>query len=64
MPEGPSIVILKEQAAAFVGKRVVAAEGNTKLDLTRLVARSWPPSTATASISCWPSTVSRCASTC
>jgi endonuclease-8 len=37
MPEGPSIVILKEQAAAFVGKRVVAAEGNTKLDLTRLV---------------------------
>jgi endonuclease-8 len=31
MPEGPSIVILREQCQAFVGKQVLRAEGNTKL---------------------------------
>lgn len=30
MPEGPSIVILREEAARFVGKTIVRAEGNTK----------------------------------
>lgn len=30
MPEGPSIVILKEQALSFVGKEVVKAAGNSK----------------------------------
>jgi len=29
VPEGPSIVILREQAQGLVGRRIVAAEGNT-----------------------------------
>jgi endonuclease-8 len=47
MPEGPSIVILKEEAAGFAGKKVLRAEGNTKLDKSRLLnqrivaVRSW-----------------------
>jgi endonuclease-8 len=37
MPEGPSIVILREQAEPFVGKRVLRVEGNTRaIDLERL----------------------------
>jgi hypothetical protein len=30
MPEGPSLVILKEQTARFVGQEIVRAEGITK----------------------------------
>lgn len=30
MPEGPSLVILREQAAGFVGKTIVRAHGNSK----------------------------------
>jgi len=30
MPEGPSIVILREEAARFAGKTIARAEGNTK----------------------------------
>lgn len=30
MPEGPSIVILREQAQHFAGKTIVRALGNTK----------------------------------
>ena len=30
MPEGPSIVILKETTTSFIGKKVIAAMGNTK----------------------------------
>jgi endonuclease-8 len=47
MPEGPSIVILKEQAAGFAGKKILSAEGNTRIDKDRLVnqrvvaLRSW-----------------------
>lgn len=47
MPEGPSIVILKEEAARFAGKTIVATHGNTKIDQQRLVGqrivalRSW-----------------------
>jgi endonuclease-8 len=38
MPEGPSIVILREEAAHFAGKKVVRASGNTKLiDPQRMV---------------------------
>jgi len=33
MPEGPSIVILKEEAAIFAGKKVLRTEGSNKLDL-------------------------------
>src|ERR1051326_2244017 len=36
MPEGPSIIILKEEASIFKGKKVLNASGNTKLDLSRL----------------------------
>lgn len=47
MPEGPSVVILKEQAQQFNGKRVISASGNSKIDQTRLPGvtvsgfRSW-----------------------
>lgn len=36
MPEGPSIVILKEAALQFKGKRVVSAIGNAKIDMSRI----------------------------
>ena len=36
MPEGPSIVILREQAAVFSGKVIRRAEGNSKIDIARL----------------------------
>lgn len=35
MPEGPSIVILKEEAALFKGKAVRAVSGNSKVDKER-----------------------------
>ena len=47
MPEGPSIVILKDEAKGLVGRRIVAVEGNTKIAKERLVGcrivalRSW-----------------------
>ena len=47
MPEGPSLVILKELAADFKGRKILHAEGNAKIDKTRLVGqriksiRSW-----------------------
>ena len=37
MPEGPSIVILKEQAGPFSGRFIRGVEGNAKLDLARLI---------------------------
>lgn len=37
MPEGPSIVILKEEAQQFAGRRILSAEGNTKIKKERLV---------------------------
>jgi endonuclease-8 len=36
MPEGPSIVILKEELQIFKGKKILEVEGNSKIDLTRL----------------------------
>src|SRR6187455_3000124 len=47
MPEGPSIVILKDEARSLVGRRIVAVEGNTRIEKERLVGerivalRSW-----------------------
>lgn len=47
MPEGPSLVILREQAAAFAGKTIRRVEGNTSIDKQRLAGqrivalRSW-----------------------
>lgn len=37
MPEGPTIVILREEVAKFDGKEVIAVTGNTKIDLDRLL---------------------------
>ena len=37
MPEGPSLVILKEEAAGFTGRTIAAASGNSKaVDFARL----------------------------
>jgi endonuclease-8 len=36
MPEGPSIVILKEAVQSFKGKTVVAVDGNSKMDIQRI----------------------------
>lgn len=36
MPEGPTIVILKEEVRQFSGKEVISVSGNTKIDLDRL----------------------------
>ncbi|MBX7203710.1 MAG: endonuclease [Bacteroidia bacterium] len=36
MPEGPSIVILKEQVQKFKNHKVLQVSGNSKLDLSRL----------------------------
>jgi endonuclease-8 len=47
VPEGPSIVLLREQVARFSGKKIVGAEGNAKIDMHRLMGqkvvafRSW-----------------------
>ena len=39
MPEGPSIVILREAAAPFAGRVVVRVEGNSRLDIARMRGR-------------------------
>jgi endonuclease-8 len=36
MPEGPSIVILKELTTSFVGKKIISVSGNTKIAKARL----------------------------
>lgn len=36
MPEGPSIVILKDEVRHFSGKKVITVSGNTKVDIARL----------------------------
>jgi len=47
VPEGPSIVILREEAQRIVGRRVVGVEGNARIDQERLLGarivalRSW-----------------------
>ncbi len=40
MPEGPSIVILKEAVSEFAGKEIIAVSGNSKIDQQRLVNRT------------------------
>jgi endonuclease-8 len=39
MPEGPSVVILKELVQQFIGKKIISVTGNTKIDQTRLKDR-------------------------
>ena len=47
MPEGPSIVILREEAESFEGRKILRVHGNTKVEKERLVnkkivsLRSW-----------------------
>lgn len=36
MPEGPSIVILKEEVHQFTGKKIISVSGNTSIDISRL----------------------------
>ncbi|UFK97642.1 endonuclease [Kaistella faecalis] len=36
MPEGPSILILKELAHKFIGQTVIAANGNAKIEMEKL----------------------------
>jgi endonuclease-8 len=36
MPEGPSIVILKELVQPFKGKKVIEVDGNSKMDIQRI----------------------------
>jgi endonuclease-8 len=40
MPEGPTIVILREQVARFAGSRILHATGNASIDLGRLTGRN------------------------
>ena len=35
MPEGPSIVIVKEEVESFTGKEIIEVSGNTKVDVSR-----------------------------
>ncbi len=39
MPEGPSIVILKEQVQSFIGKKILTATGNTRVDISGMQGR-------------------------
>jgi endonuclease-8 len=36
VPEGPSLVILREETQSFAGQRIVTASGNSKVDKSRL----------------------------
>ena len=36
MPEGPSIVILKEEVKQFAGKKIIEVSGNSTIDIQRL----------------------------
>ncbi|MES2622532.1 MAG: DNA-formamidopyrimidine glycosylase family protein [Bacteroidota bacterium] len=37
MPEGPSIVLLKEQVEQFAGKKIISVSGNSKIEQHRLL---------------------------
>jgi endonuclease VIII len=37
MPEGPSILILRQSLLSFIGKKINVVRGNTKIDKSRLV---------------------------
>ncbi len=39
MPEGPSLIILKEQAQQFKGKKIIAVDGNTKVEKNWLIGK-------------------------
>jgi endonuclease-8 len=37
MPEGPSIVLLKEEVVQFTGKKITSVSGNSQIDHGRLL---------------------------
>jgi endonuclease VIII len=37
MPEGPSILLVREALQPFMGKKIIAVHGNTKIDKSRLI---------------------------
>ena len=37
MPEGPSIILLKEEVKTFTGKKILGVSGNTKIDQGRML---------------------------
>ena len=37
MPEGPSVVLLKEEVVQFTGEEIIAVKGNSKIEQSRLV---------------------------
>lgn len=39
MPEGPSIVLVKEESQQFIGMKILSASGNSKIDQSRLVGK-------------------------
>jgi endonuclease-8 len=39
MPEGPSLVILKENITPFIGKTIVSASGSAKIDMEKIAGR-------------------------
>ena len=39
MPEGPSLVILRELVQPFKGQRILDAQGNSKIDKARLIGQ-------------------------
>jgi endonuclease-8 len=39
VPEGPSIILLREQVERFAGRKILSAVGNAKIDMSRLVGR-------------------------
>ncbi|HEX2607441.1 MAG TPA: DNA-formamidopyrimidine glycosylase family protein, partial [Flavisolibacter sp.] len=39
MPEGPSLILFREELLLFKGKKVVLAAGNTKIDKERMVGK-------------------------
>lgn len=40
MPEGPSIMILKEETRQFTGKKVIEVSGNSSIDIQRFKAKT------------------------
>ena len=39
MPEGPSVVLLKDEVQQFVGKKIISVKGNSKIEQSRLINR-------------------------
>ena len=39
MPEGPSIVLAKQETTAFIGKKILSVTGNSKIDQSRLIGQ-------------------------